>query len=122
MKSFKHWQDVANMLLGLCLAISPWAMGYADMPLAMGSAVIAGLVLVGFTLGAIVMPRAWEEWGEVLVGLWMVVAPWLLRFADYRAAMLSSVVIGVLVIALAVWTLVTDKDYMPALHRDHVTH
>lgn len=117
----RHWQDVVNALLGVCLILSPWALGFDGVTMAMSNAVVIGLALIAAALGAIFVPRAWEEWTEGILGLWMLVSPWVLGFAMYREAMLSAVVIGIAVAALALWTLFTDKEYN-AWWREHVMH
>lgn len=122
MRELKHWQDVVNGLLGIALAISPWVMGFDGDSMAMSNAVIIGMALLAASMGAILMPAAWEEWTEAGLGLWMVVSPWVLGFAMQRNAMLSTVVIGVAVMALSIWTLATDRDYTPWWHRDTVAH
>ncbi len=122
MIQIKHWQDLVNMLLGLCLAIAPWVMGFDTMTSPTLNAVAAGLALVALAMGALMMPRAWEEWGEAAMGLWMVLSPWILGFGMVRVAMTSTVAIGLAVLALAAWTLATDKDFAPWLHRDKVMH
>jgi hypothetical protein len=121
MKQLKHWQDAVNAVLGVWLAVSPWAVGYQGETEAMSNAVIIGAALVAAALGAIVVPRAWEEWTEGLLGLWMIASPWVLNFAQYPGARLTAVLTGVAIVALAAWTLVTDKDYS-AWWRGRVAH
>lgn len=111
MKQPKHWQDLVAALLGAWVVLSPWALGFQDVQAAMVNAVIIGLVLIAAALGAIFVPRAWEEWTECALGLWLVASPWVLGFSANRQAMLSAVVGGIAVTALALWTLLTDKDY-----------
>lgn len=122
MKPVKHWQDLVNALMGLALAISPWVLGFDGTSMAMSNALVIGLVLAAVALGAVVMPRAWEEWAEGALGLWLVIAPWALGFSGLRDAMLAHVVIGLVVVALAAWTLATDAEYTPWLHHDKVAH
>lgn len=107
----KSWQDPVNVALGLLFVISPWAIGYADRTPAMWSAVIAGLVLAAAAAGASVLPQAWEEWTEAIVGVWMIASPWLLSFADHRAAMSTAVIAGLIAVVLALWRLGTDKEF-----------
>lgn len=122
MNKVKHWQDLVNALMGLALAISPWVLGFAGNSMAMSNAVVIGLVLAAVALGAVVMPSAWEEWAEGALGLWTVAAPWIVGFAGLRDAMLAHVVIGLVVVALAAWTLATDAEYTPWMHHDKVIH
>ncbi len=112
----KHWQDLANAVLGACVVVSPWVLGFEGSSMAMSNAVIAGLALVAAALGAAIVPRAWEEWTEAALGLWLFVSPWILGFGGNRNAMLSTMIAGLAVMALAVWTLMTDKEYSGALH------
>jgi ABC-type uncharacterized transport system permease subunit len=111
MKQMKHWQDPVNALLGAWLILSPWALGFQSEQTALVNAVIVGILLAAAALGATLAPRAWEEWTEVALGLWMAVSPWVLGFAAMEVARLNAVVTGLIVAALALWVLFTDKDY-----------
>lgn len=116
MRQLKHWQDPVNALLGVWLVLSPWALGFQGNTMAMSNAVVIGAVLVAVAVGAILVPRAWEEWTEGALGLWLVVSPWILGFGMIRDAMLSTALAGLAVIVLAVWTLLTDQDYRAHWH------
>lgn len=111
MKQLKHWQDPLNGLLGVWVLLSPWALGFQDTRLAMANAVIIGLALIAAALGAIFVPRAWEEWTEGALGLWLVISPWALGFSTHDHATMNALVSGMVIVALALWTLMTDKDY-----------
>jgi SPW repeat len=111
MKSLKHWQDPVNAVLGAGLVLAPWAVGFAGDTVATVNAVVAGLALVAGALGAMLMPRAWEEWTEAVLGLWLIVSPWALGFSAQADARRATVVTGIAVVVLAAWTLATDKDY-----------
>jgi SPW repeat len=120
MKQLKHWQDAVNAVLGVWMVLSPWAAGYWDDLAASTNAVLIGLALSAAALGAALAPRAWEEWTEVLLGLWLIVSPWALGFSAFAAAMAVAVATGIVVMGLALWTLATDKDYTGWL-RDRAT-
>ena len=92
MQQPKHWQDMVNAVLGLWVIISPWVLGFDGSSMAMSNAVIVGVLLVATALGAAFVPRAWEEWTEAGIGLWLVVSPWILGFSGHRNAMLSTVI------------------------------
>jgi len=72
MMRLKHWQDAISVVLGAWLVSSPWAIGYAGETMAMANAIVIGLALIAAALGAIFVPRAWEEWTEGVLGLWMI--------------------------------------------------
>ena len=107
----KHWQDVVNALLGVWIIAAPWALGFQDIPAAMTNASVVGLALIAVALGAIFVPRAWEEWTEEALGVWLIASPWVLGFSMHKEALLSTLFTGAAVMALALWTLLTDKDY-----------
>jgi hypothetical protein len=113
MTRMKHWQDLVNGVLGVWLAASPWLLGYQEQTVATWSALVAGLALCAAALGAVFVPRAWEEWIEAILGAWMIVSPWVLGFSGHPEAMHASVWTGAAALLLALWTLLTDEDYSP---------
>lgn len=116
-KRMKHWQDPVNALLGAWLILSPWVVGFADERIAMFNFVAVGVLLIAAAIGAIVVPKAWEEWVEVALGVWLMASPWLLGFAGNMVAMQNALFCGLLVTVLALWVLGTDDEYGGWLHR-----
>ena len=116
-KRMKHWQDPVNALLGAWLFLSPWVVGFADERIAMFNFVAVGVLLIAAAIGAIVVPKAWEEWVEVALGVWLMASPWLLGFAGNMVAMQNALFCGLLVTVLALWVLGTDDEYGGWLHR-----
>ena len=120
MKQIKHWQDPVNALVGAWLIASPWALSFQSDMNAMANAVIVGILLAATAAGAIFVPRAWEEWTETVLGVWLMIAPWVLGFSTLQTARISTVASGAVVAVLALWTLTTDKDYSGWLHDNPV--
>jgi hypothetical protein len=117
MTQMKLWQDPVNALLGAWLVLSPWAANFTDNQVAMVNFVVVGLLLIATAIGAIMMPKAWEEWVEVALGVWLMASPWLLGFANLGLAMQNAVFVGLLVTVLALWVLGTDDEFGGWLHR-----
>jgi hypothetical protein len=90
--------DVANLILGLFLLVSPWIVGYSGQPA--GNAVISGLVIAGLSIAALAAFAQWEEWLNLLLGLWVLASPWVLGFQGTTAATVH-IAVGILVAALA---------------------
>ena len=111
MKQLKHWQDPVNGLLGAWLVLAPWALHLQDQRMAMSNFIVVGLLLLAAAVGAILLPRAWEEWTGAALGLWLVVSPWILGFTADRVAMQVAVCTGLAAIVLTLWVLATDKEY-----------
>ena len=112
MVQLKHWQDVVNAVLGIWLMASPWVLAYSTEPTATVNAFVIGMALLATALGAVFLPAQWEEWTEVFLGLWLAVSPWALVFSGERAATICAVITGLAIIALAVWTLLDDREYL----------
>lgn len=106
----KHWQDPLNIVLGLWLAISPWALAYQDVPVAPGNAVVVGLLIALLAALEFFKVTAWEEWGNFALGIWLAISPWVLAFNAVTAATANALIVGVAVAAFALWALGTDKD------------
>jgi len=109
MTRFNRWQDLVNAALGMWLVSSPWLLNFDNAGPAMWNAVIAGGLLTGLAFGAFFVPRAWEEWAQALVALWLVVSPWALTFSNLEKPMLNALSVGVAVLVLAMWTLLANK-------------
>jgi hypothetical protein len=117
MKQMKHWQDPVNALLGAWLVLSPWIIGFTDERVILFNFLAVGALLVAAAIGAIVVPKAWEEWVEVVLGVWLMVSPWALGFDGHMAAMQIALFGGLVVTVLALWVLGTDDEYGGWLHR-----
>ncbi|MDF2467356.1 MAG: repeat protein [Ramlibacter sp.] len=100
----KHWQDSTNAVLGGWLIVAPLALGFQSDLVAMANTAIVGVLLLAAALGAIFVPRPWEDWTETVLGLWLAVSPWVLGFAS-TLARVNAVVIGLVVLTLALWAL-----------------
>jgi SPW repeat-containing protein len=93
------WCDVANLVLGAILVASPWLFGFAAGTVSQ-NATISGLVIAILAIAALAAFAVWEEWLNLVVGLWTLVSPWVLGFQG-TTAMTVHVVIGAAVAVLA---------------------
>ena len=100
--------DVMNLFLGTILFFSPWLFSLsAGAPRQTAS--IIGLFIAVLSIAALSAFAVWEEWFNLIAGLWLIVAPWLLGFQD-RNAMTVDVVIGTIVAALAAFEIWLSVD------------
>jgi hypothetical protein len=100
----KKWRpqsvlDLYNLLLAMFLFTSPWLFALVNrtaiLDLRASGAAIAVLSLV-----ALVAFATWEEWANLLLGIWLIASPWALGFPHTRA-MHFSIGIGAVVAFLA---------------------
>ena len=100
----KKWRresalDLYNLVLAAVLLASPWLFtltnraGTIDLR-------ASGVAVAVISIAAIVAYASWEEWANVLVGLWLIGSPWILGFAHTRA-MHFSIGLGAIVTLMA---------------------
>jgi SPW repeat len=58
----KAWEEALNIILGLCLLASPWALSYTDQPKPTSNAVLIGLLVTLFAVWAMVMDTRVQKW------------------------------------------------------------
>ena len=110
----KTAQDWINLVLAVCLFISPWVIGFVAETTPTWNAWIVGIALGVFAVATLSMFAEWEEWVNFVLGLWLIVSPWLLGFAASVNAMWTHVVMGVLVAAVAAWAIWGHRHTPPA--------
>jgi hypothetical protein len=91
--------DVVNLSLGGVLFFSPWLFDLST-GAQWQTASIVGLIIAVASIAALAAFAVWEEWLNLIAGLTLILAPWLLGFQDSQA-MTIDVVIGIIVAALA---------------------
>jgi hypothetical protein len=90
-----------NAVLGLVLLISPWIFGYTGETMAAWNAWICGVAIAVIAAAALSQRQTWEEWVNLVLGLWVVASPWILGFDGLTNATWPHVVIGLIVAVLA---------------------
>lgn len=109
-------QDWANLVLAALLILSPWVLGFASDVPASVTAWISGIVIGVLAIAAIVKVAEWEEWVNFVLGIWLVIAPWVVRFAGDTSAVRAYVVIGVLVALASLWEIGTIRHLTLSHH------
>jgi hypothetical protein len=92
--------DVANLVLGAFLFLSPWLFGF-ETGAPFTNALICGVIIAALSIAALAAFATWEEWLNLILGLWVIVSPWVLGFAGTMAARNVHLVVGFLVAILA---------------------
>ena len=98
--------DVINLLLGMLLFFAPWMFGFVS-TLASENAWLSGALISLLATTAILAFDAREQRLNLLVGLWVVVSPWLLGL---HAEMHIHFIVGLLLVALVLFELWLNAD------------
>ena len=122
-----HWQDVVNVALGLWVFVSAaflrhamadavlWhSMAGAPPPEGVGGAsmwslAVVGIVVTFVALFAVFAFKPWQEWLTMVLGLWLLVSPWVLDFHASAALRWNAIVTGAAIAALAAWVLTKER-------------
>jgi hypothetical protein len=119
-----HWPDGLNLLLGVWLVVSPWILGFTGVKYAPGNAYVVGVIIAVAAVSALLAFHEWEEWVNIILGVWLVITPWLFGFGTLApttetlaafAATWNFVIVGLLVVGLAAWSaIIMRKHGQPA--------
>jgi hypothetical protein len=93
--------NIVNAILAALLFVSPWLIGFRDLQAASWNAWICGLAVFVLAVAAMTELQEWEEWVNGALGLWTLVAPWVLGFASVATALWTHVGVGAAIAVLA---------------------
>ncbi len=91
--------DLGNLVMGIFLLFLPQIFAFPP-GMATENAVTCGLLVVLLSLAAMIGFAVWEAWGNLLVGLWLCVSPWIVGLEGTQAIS-AQVMVGIIVAALA---------------------
>jgi uncharacterized membrane protein HdeD (DUF308 family) len=99
-RNTRSWIDGTNLIIGILLFIVPWVAGPPTNAVFWNAWIVGGLIAfnAGFALSAL---AAWEEWTNLVLGVWAAISPWLLGFQANVGATWTYVVLGCAVAVLA---------------------
>ena len=114
-RTHRTWEDWCGMLLGALIVVSPWFPIPEDVPIAGQSIIILNTVVIGlvvFSLAQLeyVALQRWEEVTTIVVGLWLIVSPYVLGYSGEGFMRLYHSSLGVVVVLLGVLQLWQDWE------------
>lgn len=132
-----RWQDWTTLALAIWLFISPWVLRFGG-PRVIGSgahsaaggassgqidAINAGawnawvLGAVVFLIALSILGKAslWQEWVNIVLGVWIFIAPMVLGFTHAApSAAREHWVLGAVLVAISIWRLAEGRHGTPA--------
>lgn len=95
--------DGVNIVAGIWLLLSPFILGF-------GGVALTNNVIVGIVVGVFALIRAtswlravWLDWANGILGLWLILSPFVLGFGGDMTATWNNIILGIVVGALAIW-------------------
>ncbi len=113
----QRWQDWLVALVGVWVFLTPWVLPYFFPALAVTGAIgwshwVVGLAMAASGLAAVFAYQIWEEWADVVLGVWLVLSPWVLGFASITELTWNAVIAGALAVILSASALYTGSSTM----------
>jgi hypothetical protein len=107
--------SVLTLFAGIWLIISPFWGGFYTVPAPLWNTLIVG---VGVTVLALIRAAYPTEnvglsWINLILGLWLIVSPSLLRYHDMALPQLIDMVTGFVIGLTAFWSLLATPRYAP---------
>jgi hypothetical protein len=90
-------------ILGLAMALAPFALGYRDNTFAMWTSVVLGAIVLLASLyeGIDERKAKWEWWVAGIAGILAVLAPFVFGFTLTTVALWSMIILGAVVFIVA---------------------
>jgi uncharacterized membrane protein HdeD (DUF308 family) len=100
--AWKRWQDWGSVVIGVLFFITPFVFGATTNSAAAYTAYVGGVLLVIAGLWNLATPdNQAVEWAELVLGVLIFLAPWVLGFAGLATIAWSAWVAGVLAVMLS---------------------
>jgi nitric oxide reductase large subunit len=93
--------DVVNLVIGLVLFVSPWALGFAAESPTNWNAWLSGILIAALAVAALAVFAEWQEWLALAAGVWVALSPWVVQFSANQTTTTLHVIAGIVVAAVA---------------------
>lgn len=104
-----------NIAAGLWLIAAPFVLAYTGVTAALWNAILVGLAVLILAWVRVANPLQYEasSWTNVVLGIWLLIAPFALGYSATTAAMTNDIIVGLIVAALGTWSALASRDYHP---------
>ena len=113
-----YWQDWANAIIAVWFFISPWILQFGAGAPAAGNGAATGalgavqaaawnawvlsVIVFLVAISAISRMDFWQEYANIVLSIWIFIAPWVLGFAMLSSAAWDHWVVGVLIFLFSI--------------------
>ncbi len=95
-----------NVLAGIWLIISPFVLAFYRNPAATWDEIIVGIIVLILAATRVADPlrTMWASWINLILGIWLIISPFILRFGTAPTPMWNSIILGIIVGVCAIWS------------------
>jgi len=102
------------VLLGAWEVVAPFILGYSQAAGALWDAILLGIALIILAGWAALSNQVSTvkslSWINAALGVWLIIAPFILGYANLAGALWNDIMVGILVVVLAGWAALTRTD------------
>jgi hypothetical protein len=116
-----------DVLAGVWLLISPFALSFRHLHSTHVGYAMTNDVIFGIVIGILALIRffstdvrgtSWLSWVNAVLGVWVLISPWALRYSEFAVPMWNNIVLGIVVIVLACWSALASDTNSPTSSDD----
>jgi hypothetical protein len=93
--------DTLNLLLAVWLFLSPWVVGFVHVTPAAWTAWLSAIAIAIFAIVALAAFAEWEEWINLILGVWVLISPWVVQIAGQHKPTLALFLTGAAVAVIS---------------------
>jgi hypothetical protein len=108
-----RWQDRIMLVFGVWLIISPYVLSYTSYTgMAAWISYLFGVAVTAVAITALFYPRMWEEWVNLVLGIGLIVSPFLLQYINEEVmATWNHFILGFLIAVDAIWAMLQNPTH-----------
>lgn len=101
-----RWASAANVVAGLWLIVAPFVLNFEGAQAAQWNHIIVGaaVALIALVRASDPEERPGMSWTNVVLGAWMIAAPFVLGYSGVNDAQINSIIMGAVVMALGAFS------------------
>jgi uncharacterized membrane-anchored protein len=100
--------DVINLVLAIWLFLSPWIVGFAGIVPAAWTAWLSAIAIAIISIAALARLAEWEEWINLILGVWVLISPWVVHVSHQQnptVVLFFTGLIVAIIAAIELWML-----------------
>jgi hypothetical protein len=104
--------SVLNLFAGIWLCISPHIMGFTHLYQALWNGLLVGVAVILLSVVRLSNSARLQalSWINVLLGAWLIVAPFALRYDSVALPRWNDIILGIIVGLLGLWAALTPQS------------
>ena len=108
-----QWGSGGDMVAGVWLIIAPFTLNYAANGGSVANDVTVGIIVLLLAAARVMGNNyrvSWPSWLNVVLGVWLIIAPFALGYPSGSGAMYNDIILGIIVTAFALTSAIPAQD------------